>query len=239
MNRTVIILFFFFICLNHAGAQYANTGQQRARLQLIVRDASGFSPLENSQIFINRIFYGITDSAGTFSMFLGRKDTVECRLLGYRPAIFVFGDSLSGRDYMAGIYLNTDTVRIDEVIIIPRFAGLKSEIFRAPEPVSREMENARTNLALSAYQAKVSHGNLGDPLSNYEVIRMQQRTQAYEKGQIPSSGIAGISPFMIVPAIYLLMNGLPPKPMPMKPDLTEEELLRIHKKYLESQKVKR
>ena len=233
MNRILNILL-LFIFLNPATAQYANTEQDRVRLQGIVRDATSVSPLINSQIFINREFYGVTDSTGTFSMLLTRKDTVEFRLLGYRPALFFFNDTLKGRDYMAGIYLNTDTIQIGEVIIVPRLANLRSEIFRAPAPVSQEMENARTNLALSAYQAKVSHGKLGDPLSNYEIIKMQQRTVAYEKGQIPSSAIAGVSPFMIVPALYLIMNGLPQKPMAMRPDLTEEEISHIHKKYLES-----
>lgn len=237
MNRILNILL-LFIFLNPAAAQYANTEQDRVRLQGIVRDAASLSLLNNSQIFINREFFGVTDSTGTFSMLLGRKDTVEFRLLGYRPSFFFFNDTLDGRDYMAGIYLNTDTIRIGEVIIVPRLANLRSEIFRAP-PVSQEMENAKTNLALSAYQAKVSHGKLGDPLSNYEIIKMQQRTIAYEKGQIPSSAIAGISPFMIVPALYLMMNGLPQKPMPMRPDLTEEEINHIHKKYLESQRSKR
>jgi len=238
VNRILNILL-LFIFLNPAAAQYTNTEQDRIRLQGIVRDASSLSPLNNSQIFLNGEFYNVTDSTGTFSMLLSRKDTIEFRLLGYKHALFFFNDTLTGRDYMAGIYLNTDTILIGEVIIVPRLANLKSEIFRAPAPVSRELENARTNLALSAYQAKVSHGKLGDPLSNYEIIKMQQRNVAYEKGQIPSSAIAGISPFMIVPALYLLMNGLPPKPIPMKPDLTEEEINQIHKRYIESQRSKR
>ncbi|NMC37893.1 MAG: hypothetical protein GYA41_06190 [Bacteroidales bacterium] len=233
MNRIVNIML-LFIFLNPTAAQYAGTQQERVRLQGIVRDAISLSPLTGSQIFINRNFFGVTDTTGIFSMLLARKDTVEFRLLGYRPAMFFLSDTLHGRDYMAGIYLNTDTIQIAEVIIVPRLANLRSEIFRAPAPISQEMENAKTNLALSAYQAKVSHGKLGDPLSNYEIIKGMQRTVAYEKGQIPSSAIAGISPFLIIPAIYLIMNGLPQKPMPMKPDLTEEELNHIQKKYLES-----
>ncbi|HNR43039.1 MAG TPA: hypothetical protein PKL65_12475, partial [Bacteroidales bacterium] len=81
MNRIVIILL-SFIFLSPVEAQYANNEQQRVRLQMIVRDAESFSPLENSQVFINRVFYGITDSTVTFSVLLGVNDTVECRLLG-------------------------------------------------------------------------------------------------------------------------------------------------------------
>ncbi|HPB13059.1 MAG: hypothetical protein QM232_02915 [Bacteroidota bacterium] len=32
---------------------------------------------------------------------------------------------------------------------------------------------------------------------------------------------------------HLLINGLPPKPEPMKSDLSRDELDRIHKSYLE------
>jgi hypothetical protein len=43
-----------------------------------------------------------------------------------------------------------------------------------------------------------------------------------------------LSPFMLIPAIYLLMNGFPEKAEPMKSNLTRQELDQIHKKYLET-----
>jgi hypothetical protein len=65
------------------------------------------------------------------------------------------------------------------------------------------------------------------------VLRNQQKSVAYTKGQIPPDRIVGLSPFMLIPAAYLLINGLPEKPSPLKPQLTEKEVDNIHKKYLE------
>ena len=235
MNRILNIWLYTFIFLIPVNAQFGKTDNRSIILfQGIIRDASSLSPLSNSQIFINRSFIAASDSAGAFSILINRRDTLEFSLLGYKSIVFIVNDSLPGKEYMAGIYLNTDTISIGEVIIVPRLANLKSEILNKSRTVSPEIENAKNNLALSAYQAKVSQGKLGDPSSNYELLRQQQRTEAYERGQIPSSRIAGISPLLLVPAIYLMMNGFPQKPAPMKSDLNEEEINQIQKKYLES-----
>ncbi len=234
MNRILNILLCEFIFLASLNSQFGFTNNQKIIFQGIIRDASTLSPLANSQIFLNGTFYAATDSTGNFSFSVSRYDTVEFSLLGYKTARIVVNDTLTAKDYMAGIFLNSDTISIGEVIIVPRLANLRSEILNSPRAVSPEVENAKTNLALSAYQAKVNQGKIGDPLSNYEVLRQKQRTEAYEKGQIPSSRIAGLSPFMIIPAIYLMMNGLPQKPPPMKHNLTEDEINQIQKKYLES-----
>jgi hypothetical protein len=54
--------------------------------------------------------------------------------------------------------------------------------------------------------------------------------------QIPSDQIVGISPLLLIPALYLLLNGLPDNPPPMQPKLTEQEVSQLHKKYLETLK---
>jgi hypothetical protein len=46
--------------------------------------------------------------------------------------------------------------------------------------------------------------------------------------------MVGLSPLLLIPAAYLLINGLPEKQVPMKSNLTRQELDQIHKKYLET-----
>jgi hypothetical protein len=46
--------------------------------------------------------------------------------------------------------------------------------------------------------------------------------------------MVGLSPLLLIPAAYLLINGLPEKTAPMKSNLTRQELDQIHKKYLET-----
>lgn len=199
----------------------------------IIRDVSTQEPIAKSQIRVNGIFEAVSDDDGTFAVKVNRRDTIEFTSLGYQPAYIFVSDTLSGTEFLAGVYMKTDTLSIGEVIIMPRMTYLRSDILKAP-PVSTEMENAKYNMAVSAYQGKVAISRLGDPASNYSMLHQRQRIEAFEKGTIPSDRMVGLSPLILIPAAYLLINGLPGREPPMKADLTEQELEQIQKKYLES-----
>jgi hypothetical protein len=142
-------------------------------------------------------------------------------------------DSLKGSEFNAGIYMHTDTISIGEVIIVPHYTNLRSEILNAPTKVPPEMDNARYNVAISGYQGRTTQGKLGDPASNYGLLRQKQNIDAYEKGGIPSDMISGINPLLLIPAAYLLFHGLPERPAPMEKKLTIREIEQINEKYLE------
>jgi hypothetical protein len=204
----------------------------------IIRDARTLEPLSDAQIKIGRSFVSTSDKEGTFAIRVNRKDTIVFSLLGYQSAFYYVTDTLAGSDFAAGVYMNTDTLSIGEVVIVPRIQSLKYDIFKAP-PASPEIENAKYNMAISAYQGRMAMTKLGDPESNYSVIQQKRLRDASEKGTIPSDRMVGFSPFMLIGVAYLLINGLPEKPPPMKSDLTRQELDQIHKKYLETLKPNR
>jgi hypothetical protein len=232
---------FFFIIIS-VFAVHTCYCQEKANSEVkilfhgIVLDAKTLSPVSNSQILINSDFTSVSSGDGTFAFYVNRKDSVLFKHLGYKPTRFVVSDTLSGRDFIAGIYMQTDTLEIGEVIIVPRFTNLKSQILNAPSKVPPTMDNARYNVAISAYQGRTTQGKLGDPQSNYDLIRQKQKNDAYEKGGIPSDRIAGISPLLLIPAAYLLIHGPPEKPAPYEKKLTLQELDQIQRKYLESLK---
>lgn len=200
----------------------------------IVMDASTLAPLPNTQIYINNSFNSVSYTDGNFSFYIYKNDTVYFKHLGYKSTFWFINDTLKGNDFVAGIYLPTDTLAIGEVIIIPRISNLKSDIMNAPSKVPATMENAKYNIANAGYQGRTTQGKLGDAASNYSLIRQQQKTNAYEKGGIPSDMIAGFSPLMIIPAAYFLLHGLPERPAPFDKKLTKQELDQIYQKYLES-----
>jgi hypothetical protein len=101
------------------------------------------------------------------------------------------------------------------------------------------MENARYNVAVSAYEGRNSQNRLGDPTANYELLRQKQKVNAYERGGIPSDKMIGISPLLLIPAAYLLIHGLPEKTAPLTPLLTNQEVNQIHNKYLETLKQRK
>lgn len=200
----------------------------------LVLDAGTLSPVSNSQIYINSTLKAVSSTDGSFTFYVSRLDTVVFNSLGYKETRYMVSDTLRGREFNAGIFMKSDTVEIGEVIIIPRHSTLRSEIMNAPPRTPGIMDNAKSNVAISAYQGRTTQGQLGDPRDNYAVVSQQQKTRAYEKGGIPSDQIVGISPLLIVPAAYLLIKGLPEKPAPMKSLLTPSEVEEIHRRYLEN-----
>ncbi|MBN1108737.1 MAG: hypothetical protein JXR66_11955 [Bacteroidales bacterium] len=218
--------------------QVSGTGSKMLLFHGLIRDAETNVSLGGSQIFINRIFSGVSDEKGRFAFYVNRHDTVIFRSLGYKPAVIQIDDSLSGKEFIAGIFMHTDTLEIQQVVIMPRIASLRSDLFRPQISSDQKLDNAKFNMAVSAYQGRVVQGELGDPAMNYEIIRQQQKNDAYSKGQIPSDKIAGLSPLLLIPAAYLLINGLPEKPVMVTPVISDSEADMIYRRYLELLKEK-
>jgi hypothetical protein len=236
MKSRILHLMLSLFIFNACFGQVKEEKDARIIFHGMVMDASTLAPISNSQILINSNFSSVSNVDGTFSFYVNRKDTVLFKHLGYKQTSLFISDTLKGLEFVAGVYMQTDTLMIGEVVIVPRFTNLKFEIMKAPKRVPATFENARYNVAVSAYQGRTTQGKLGDPSANYEYLHQKQRIAAYEKGQIPSDQIAGFSPLLLLPAAYLLMHGPPEKPAPFGQTLTEEELNQIQKIYLESLK---
>jgi hypothetical protein len=226
----ILSLFIFNACFG----QVKEETDARIIFHGMVMDASTLAPISNSQILINSNFSSVSNIDGAFSFYVNRKDTVLFKHLGYKQTSLFVSDTLKGLEFVAGVYMQSDTLMIGEVVIVPRFTNLKFKIMKAPKRVPATFENARYNVAVSAYQGRTTQGKLGDPSSNYEYLHQKQRIAAYEKGQLPSDQIAGFNPLLLLPAAYLLLHGPPEKPAPFGQKLTEEELNQIQKIYLES-----
>jgi hypothetical protein len=233
MKKLLILLPVFILLTLPGFSQVIKQGEGMILFHGLILDARTEVPLPNSQVFINRIFTSISDTEGKFAFFVNRKDTVVFSSLGYKQAIMYISDTLRGKEFLAGVFMHSDTVTIGEVVIVPRMASLKSDLLRPSPGATRQIENARYNLAVSSYQGKVNTGRLGDPAMNYESLRQQQKDNAYSKGQIPSDKIVGLSPLLLIPAAYLLIHGLPEKPSAVKPVVTDQEVTMIHEKYME------
>lgn len=238
--RRQIFLFLFTAVLSLPGlSQIVKNSSEMILFHGLIFDAGSEVPLSGTQIFINRGFASISDSEGKFAFYVNKTDTVIFRSLGYNSTTMMISDTLKGREFLAGIFMHADTLTISEVVILPRIVSLKSDLLRPPADASKEVENARYNLAVSAYQGRVNQGKLGDPAMNYEMIRQQQKADAYSKGQIPPDKMVGLSPLLLIPAAYLLINGLPEKPAAVKPIVTDQETNMIRSRYLEILKARK
>ena len=233
MKKLLFLPVWFFIFACPVRGQDIKDSGSLILFHGVVLEAGSYTPLPNTQIFLNKAFIAVSDVKGKFAFYASRSDTIVFRSLGYRQAVMNISDTLRGKEFLAGIFMKADTLTIAEVVILPRMATLRSDLMRPPDQATREMENAKYNLAISAYQGRVSQSRLGDPAMNYELIRQKHREDAYSRGQIPPDKIIGLSPLLLIPAAYLLINGLPEKPAAVKPTVTDQEVVIILERYME------
>ena len=237
-NRIIYILTFLFFFLQMS-AQEAGKKGDLILLHGMVMDAETLQPVPNAQYLLNNRAGGVSDEEGKFSLYINRGDTITFTFLGYRDVV-LRTDSLPGVSYVAGVFLQTDTLQIGEVVVLPRMANLRSEFMNTKPEVPQEMINAQNNITISAYQGVNSAARLGDPSTNYEVLKQKQSVEAYEKGGIPSDKMVGLNLISLLPAtIYLLSNGLPEKPPPPKPHISPSELEKMKSAYRERLKAKK
>jgi hypothetical protein len=196
--RHIFLFFILSLCFIQFNFCQENENQgNRIFFRGVVMDASTLRSIPNTQILINNGPASMSNSDGSFSFYINRKDSVLFKHLGFKSTLLSISDTLKGKEFVAGVYLNSDTLLIGEVIIIPRYLNLKSQIVNSPSKIPSTMDNARYNVAISAYQGRTTTGKLGDPASNYRVLHEQQKVDAYEKGGIPSDRIAGLSPLSL------------------------------------------
>lgn len=193
----------------------------------IVLDSGTKEPLSGAHYINMHRSAGAADEKGQVSFYARPHDTVTFTCVGYKDFRMVISDTLYAREYTAGIFMSSDTLIIEEVVVVPRLGNLRAEIMADRTPADQEMINASNNLKLSAYQGLTGTNELGDPAMNYELLRQKQRTDAIEKGSIPTDKMLGLSPFTIIPVIYILAKGLPEDPKPPAPYISSRELQQI------------
>lgn len=240
VGKYIIFLVFVLLISGDLGKAQESKLNEQILLHGLVMDAATQKPLSNVHYIINSGFGGASTGEGKFSMYINRYDTVVFSYMGYSDFNLNLSDTLVGNSFVAGIFMETDTLAIGEIIILPRMGDLRSEFRNTNVEVSKELVNARNNLEVATYQGLNSEAALGDPGSNYELLRRKQIITANEKGGIPSDQMLGLNVFSAIPAaIYLLRNGLPEKPLPPEPHVSNREINRMIELYRESLLEKR
>ncbi len=197
-----------------------------------VMDARSTEALSNVHFILNNSYANITDQEGGFSLFLKHSDTIRFTYMGYQDFIFTPGDTLKeGNIYTAGIFMQSDTLVVGEVIVIPRIPDLRAGMLGGSPELSQEERNARNNIAVSVYQGLNSGERLDNPSANYNMLKRKQVLDAYEKGAIPSDRMIGLN-FLTLPAVLIkLFKPAPRRPDPPRPLIKQKDVEKMKEIY--------
>ena len=180
MRRNIIIL---ILLLSLSLAGYSQE-QELIQLSGVIRNEH-LQPLQFTHILITNQNRGtISDQKGMFSFIVEPYDTILFSSVGYKKVGLIIPDTLKTFHLELDIYMETDTIMIEEVIILPwkTYEEFK-EAFLALELPDDDMNRAYRNIAL--IKTQIYYSGTPDPGLNYKYMLQEQYNQLYTKGQMP------------------------------------------------------
>lgn len=181
MRRILIILVLLLTICELSYSQRENLIQ----LSGVIRNEF-LQPVQFAHIVIaNKNRGTISDLNGMFSFVVESLDTVLFTAVGYKKVGLVIPDTLTRYHLPVDIYMETDTIWIEEVIILPWKTYQEfREAFLSLELPDNDLKRAYRNIALIKEQVYYSPEN-PDPVLNYQYMLKEQYNNLYTKGQLP------------------------------------------------------
>lgn len=124
LMRVIIILLILRSLSDIANGQdNPNANGKSVFITGITYDSKTHEPLPNTIFKVNNKFSFATNEAGRFSFTGSPSDTIVFTYMGYQPSMLVIPDSLKSEEYVIGIFMNEQAIKLNEIIILPRMAS--------------------------------------------------------------------------------------------------------------------
>lgn len=93
-----------------------------------IMDQAKLKVIPSAKFRVNSRFAGLSDLKGKFSLWANKGDTITYSHVGYKDISILVSDSLVDNNYLFGVFMSKDTVLLQEVLVVPRFASLDEEM---------------------------------------------------------------------------------------------------------------
>ncbi|MFC2115716.1 carboxypeptidase-like regulatory domain-containing protein [Bacteroidota bacterium] len=182
MKKYLLILFTLLVVFQDSNGQDT---EKLVQLSGVVR-TEYLQPLQFVHILILNKHQGtISDTKGMFSFVVQPHDTIMFSAVGYKRTGLIIPDTLETFNYPVDVIMETDTIEIREVIILPwkTYQEFK-QAFLALELPDDDLQRAFHNLAMIHRQIH-NPDAAPDPDLNYQYHLREQYNATYSKGQTP------------------------------------------------------
>ena len=175
----------------------------------LVFSEDGLLPLPNVHFRIeSRKIAGLTNMQGRFAVNTNHFDTIRFTYIGYKDAFFVVADTMLPGGYVAAIILSRDTILIQEIVILPRRKSLRQEFINAEPVTDPDLENAKRNLQVAAYQGVTGKGIEWDSDMSYDLQARRMEMKAMNLGMVSPDQMIALNFIAVIPyMIYKLNQG--------------------------------
>jgi hypothetical protein len=146
-----------------------------------------------------------SDHRGIFSIISTPGDTVFFSAIGYKSTLLTVPITLAGTNFITDVKMVTDTIMIDEVLILPwkTYSEFKRAVMEN-KPKDPLMENMQFNLALVEQQTWSDMR--ATPGQGYRYTMQAVSDNLYTRGQSPSNNL--LNPFAWTKFIKGIKGGM-------------------------------
>lgn len=194
MNRIFYIVFLFLLPLNFIKGQVTESNKL-IQVTGIITDEEN-NPVPHASVISRKLRKGtISELTGIYSVISLPGDTIYLSALGYKRIEFSLPAKIEGRLFNKDIKLETDTIKIDGVVILPWKTYeefIKDVLANRPE-MKPEIKNMYDNLALIQNAITNTSNYKVTPEAGYRYAMQQNANALYTRGQYPANNL--LNPF--------------------------------------------
>jgi len=165
-------------------------------------------PVSNAGVISTKLRRGsLSDRSGIYSIISMPGDTLLYRALGFKISMVTVPRSFEGRHLSIDVVLYGDTIKIDDVVILPwrSYEEFKREITE-PRPVDPEIANMNENLASIYSSIANSQGVTVSPEAGFRYAMEQNFSALATKNQYPVNNL--LNPFAWAKFLSGVKSGL-------------------------------
>ena len=116
----VILLILMSFADNSKGQDLSPKVTKSVFITGITYDSKTLEPLSNANFKVNNINSFVTNENGRFSFFGSPNDTIVFTFMGYQPTRLIIPDTLKSEEYVIGVFMHEQAIKLAEIIILPR-----------------------------------------------------------------------------------------------------------------------
>ncbi|MGQ1786489.1 MULTISPECIES: hypothetical protein [unclassified Saccharicrinis] len=230
-KRKLTFIFLVFTML--AGAQ---VNLDSLLFRGVIMEGDSLFSLPYAKYTVNKKIRYTANESGQFSFWAKAGDIVHFSYVGFKPLNVQVNDSLANENYLMGIFLSRDTIKLSEVVIIPQIINPNAAARNMPLLSTADDVAAQNNVAMSTYQAKTQPVTKWDAEMNQKnFIQARSNDIAYQT-QVQPGHMAGVSNTALSKQID--RSKLKNLQKPRRPYITQAEWEYLISSYNEKMKKK-
>ena len=159
----------------------------------ITYDSKTLEPLSNTKFRINsRKGFNVSES-GSFSYNGTPGDTLYFSYIGYQPTRLIVPDTLKSAEYVMGVFMQPDTIKLAEIIILPRMNNTSIMISPVKDD-QNTMNIAQSNVNKAVVEGLTKSPTVYDANMNAKkTMRTNQMRAEYSGMLVTPENSVGIS----------------------------------------------